>query len=209
MIATGAALLLVLAACGSDSGSGDSSAPDGPSSTIASTTSEATAVETTMAETSTAATATTEATTTTAAETTTTGTGIMAGGVFVTEVVFGEHVTLMNTGDAPITLDGMWLCNRPAYLPLSGELGPGETVELLASALGGLAADGGEVGVYTAQDFSNPDAMVDYVAWNGGGGRAQTAAEAGVWTAADATVEATGDQITLTGPSGTPDGWSG
>jgi hypothetical protein len=211
VLAIAAALVLAVSACGNDdSSSTQTSAPEAPSTTIAVTTSASTDTTTGEAPTTVAETSTTVTDSTTAPTESTTATtvaGLMAGGLIVSDVVFADHVTLMNSGDSPMTLDGLWLCNRPAYLPLSGELGPGERLDILAESLGGLAAAGGEVAVYTAQDFANPDEMVDYVAWNDGGGRSQTAAEAGAWPSADATVQTLGSSITLSGPSGDPASW--
>ena len=108
-----------------------------------------------------------------------------SGGVEITEVVFGDHVTLTNTGDVAVAVEGMWLCNRPVYVPLSGSLEPGESVTVSSADLGGLGAGGGEVGLYATRSFADATAMIDYVAWGSGGGRLGVAISAGVWSDGD------------------------
>jgi hypothetical protein len=97
--------------------------------------------------------------------------------------VFGAdgHVTLTNSSGADVSVDGLWLCNRPAYTALTGTIAAGGTLEVAASELGGLGADGGEAALYTAQDFENSEAIVDYVQWGTGGGREGVAVTAGIW----------------------------
>jgi hypothetical protein len=104
-------------------------------------------------------------------------------GVSLTEVVFGAdgHVTLTNSSDAEVSVDGLWLCNRPAYTALTGTIAAGGTLEVTASELGGLSVDGGEAALYTAQDFESSDAIIDYVQWGSGGGREGVAVAAGIW----------------------------
>ncbi len=123
------------------------------------------------------------------------------GGLAITEVVFGDdgHVTITNTGGSDASLDGMWLCNRPQYLALSGSLAAGESTEIPASDIPPLGADGGDLGLYTAAEFGSPDAIVDYVAWGGGGGRLTTAVSAGIWPDGDAVA---GGGASISAPGG-------
>ncbi len=74
-------------------------------------------------------------------------------GFQITAVVFGDHVALTNNTDADVSLDGWWLCNRPSYVPLSGTLAPGETIDISSGSLGGLTAAGGRL-VCTRPDRS-------------------------------------------------------
>lgn len=127
-------------------------------------------------------------TTTTAADgATTTAPGIAASAgnaLVITSVDFDAGVVVItNTGDTPYDLTGHQLCNRPTYVALRAQtLAPGETIEVPTADLG-LSPDSGEVGLYTARDFGNPDAIIRYVQWGEGDhGRAATAVEAGVWT---------------------------
>lgn len=117
----------------------------------------------------------------------------------ITEVVFGDHVTITNVGDAMVSVDEMWLCNRPSYTPISVSLAPGESQTIDAASLGGLAEGGGEAALYTSNSFGDSAAIVDYVSWGGGGGRGSVASGAGIWTDGDS-VDAGGAGISA--PSG-------
>ncbi len=180
------AFALAIAACGGDAAddSTTTAATDAPATTAATTTeaSTTTAATTTTEATTTEATTTTGATTTSGA-TTTTGAPVELSGFLITEVVFGDHVTLTNNTAAAIDLDGWWLCNRPQYLPLSGMLEPGESVQITDL---GVPADGGEVALYRSNSFGSSDDIRDYVAWGDGGGRESVAVGAGLWTADEA-----------------------
>ena len=103
----------------------------------------------------------------------------------ISEVVFGDHVTITNVGTVEVSIDGMWLCNRPDYSELSGTLAAGESVEIEASRVGGIEQSGGEVGLYSDRAFTSSSAMVDYLAWGTGGGRTGVAVEAGLWAAGE------------------------
>ncbi len=124
-------------------------------------------------------------TSTTASTTTATipGGGEAVAGISLTEVTFGNDgfVRITNDSDADLSLDGLWLCNRPTYVALSGTVTAGGSVEIAASGLGGLSASGGEAALYTVRDFSNSDEIIDYVQWGTGGGRESVAVGAGLW----------------------------
>jgi hypothetical protein len=179
---------LVAAACGSDDGDGDSTtaapaavattaAPDAPAATDppaetqppAATEAPAPAAEGTVAD------------------------------LAITEVVFGEHVTITNLGDSTVNIDGLWLCNRPSYTEISVNLAPGESQIVDAGKVGGLGAGGGEVALYTSSDFGDSGSMVDYVSWGGAGGRASVATGAGIWPDGDTVAT---DGAGISAPSG-------
>ena len=107
------------------------------------------------------------------------------GPLEITQIAFGAQVTITNNGAETVEIEGMWLCNRPSYLPLRGSLGPGEAITVDASGLGGLGQDGGEVGLYRSRNFNAAADMVDYVAWGTGGGRTDVAEDAGLFTDGD------------------------
>lgn len=158
---------------------------------------------------------TTTRSTTTTAETTTTPPPTTAqpvvgsvADIAVTEVVFGDHVVLTNLGQGSVSLDGLWLCNRPFYTPLpQSELAPGESIEASASPLGDLPMRVGEVALYRSADFENPEEMLDYVTWGSGGGRIRAAVEVGLWPAADA-VQPSGDAIVAPDGGSTSADWA-
>lgn len=113
----------------------------------------------------------------------------------ITGVVFGDHVTITNLGDDAVSVEGLWLCNRPNYTELpTAALAAGSSLDIPADALGSLSASGGEVALYTSNSFGDSSAMLDYVGWGTGGGRASVADEAGLWPAGDS-VDASGSEI--------------
>lgn len=135
--------------------------------------------------------------------------GVSVDGVQLSAVVFGADgaVTVTNTGSDEVTLDGFWVCNFPAYVPLTGTLAPDESADVAAADLGGLAVEGGEAALYSSDAFDSPDAMIDYVQWGAGGGRGDVAAAAGLWPDG-VTVTPTAELIELFGVPGDPEAWS-
>ncbi len=185
-----AVLALVAAACGGDDDGADTTTQPTPTTT-----------------TTVAATTTTEAPTTTSAPPTTQAPAAgSTADLAITEVVFGDHFTITNLGDAPVDVDGLWVCNRPAYAPLSGVIEPGESVELSPSEIN-LPEGGGEVALYSSNSFGDSSALLDYVSWGSGGGRATEAADAGLWPAGEA-VAVTGPSISAPSGGSSPADWS-
>ena len=114
---------------------------------------------------------------------------------FISEVVFGDdgYVVVTNGGDAPADPAGLQLCQFPQYPDLpSGEVAPMGSVQVPASAMGGLNAGAGEAALYASPEYGNPDAVIGYVQWGEAGHkREEPAAQGGKWTAGDF-VDATG-----------------
>ena len=127
--------------------------------------------------------------------------------IAVTEVVFGDHVTLTNLGAGSVSLDGLWLCNRPFYTPLPQRtLAPGESIDTAAGPLGDLPMIGGEAALYRSDDFEDAGEMLDYVTWGRGGGRTRAAVEVGLWPEGDV-VEPSGAGIAATRGGGSSADW--
>ncbi len=150
-------------------------------------------------------------TTTQPAPTTTTTTQPPATGstadLAITEIVFGDHFTITNLGGAPVDVGGLWVCNRPAYVSLTAEvLAPGESVQVAASKIS-LPEGGGEVALYSSNNFDDSSAILDYVSWGSGGGRATEAADAGHWPAGE-TVTVSGASISAPAGGASPADWS-
>lgn len=83
-------------------------------------------------------------------------------------------------------------------MPIEGvdPIAPGETVTVTSTVA--LAGDDGELGLYVAQDFSNPDTIVAYAEWGSDGHeRASVAAEAGIWDGTALTPD--GDVLVVAG----------
>ena len=172
-----AVLALVAAACGGDDGAASTTQPAPTTTQPAPTT-----TTTQPAPTTTAAPSTTQA-----------PAGGSTADLAITEVVFGDHFTITNLGDAPVDVDGLWVCNRPTYVRLAAAvIAPGESIEVTALQFS-VPASGGEVALYSSNTFNISSAMLDYVAWGGGGGRGTEAADAGQWPE--------GQTVTITGAS--------
>ncbi len=170
-----AVLALVAAACGGDDGAASTTQPAPTTTQPAPTT-----TTTQPAPTTTAAPSTTQA-----------PAGGSTADLAITEVVFGDHFTITNLGDSPVDVDGLWVCNRPSYVPLAAAvIAPGESIEVAASQLS-VPDGGGEVALYSSRNFDDSSKLLDYVAWGGGGGRSTEAADAGQWPA--------GETVTVTG----------
>lgn len=192
-----AVLALVAAACGGGDDEADTTQPASGTTQPAPTTTQAAPTTTQPAPT------TTVASTTSAAP----AAGSTAD-LAITEVVFGDHVTITNLGSAPVNVDGLWVCNRPAYAPLaSATLAPGESVEVAAGSLSGLADNGGEVALYSSNSFNDASAILDYVGWGSGGGRATEAADNGVWPDGE-TVSVSGASISAPNGGSSAADWS-
>lgn len=138
-------------------------------------------------------------------ETTETSTVAAASGLTVTAVDLGSGtVTITNNGAGDVDLSGHQLCNRPNYLALPEEtLASGESIDV---TLGGIGADGGEVGLYTSANFGSSDDLISYVTWGSGGGRFSVAEAGGTWTGDP--ISEPGPVLTLTGEPGSAAGWS-
>ncbi|MDH3731229.1 MAG: hypothetical protein OES13_08925, partial [Acidimicrobiia bacterium] len=126
----------------------------------------------------------------------------------ITEVVFGDHVTISNLGSDAVSVAGLWLCNRPSYTELpTAVIAAGTSLDIPADALGNLAAGGGEVALYASNSFGDPSAMLDYVGWGSGGGRLSVAEEAGLWPAGESVV-ASGTAISAPAGGASAADWS-
>jgi len=180
-----AALAVLAAACG---GGSDNSAP---------------ATSTTSAPATTLATTTAPPTTAAIPEG-----GSSIQGLHIDNVTFGADgfVEISNTSGADISLDGLWLCKFPNYVPLSGTIAAGDVIHVSAADLGGLAPDGGEAALYSERAFDSPSAIFDYVGWGTGGKRGEVASLAGIWPQG-VNVTAPPDFIELGGAPGDPEAW--
>ena len=225
--------VLVLVGCGDDD---DDDAATATAAAADTTTAEPTATPTATAAATTAAATATATGTATATETATaTGTAAAtetatpteqpsnggataAGGPIIERVVLGggdATVVLFNSGDAPVSLDGWFLCNFPDYWRVPAvELAPGARLTVHAGAgadsggelfagggYGSLGGGNGEIGLYSSSDFGSADAIVSYVGWGSAKARLGVARSAGIW--GDATLEA-GDGATIAFSGGPP-----
>ena len=132
----------------------------------------------------------------------------------VTLSASGRAVLIQNVGSSSGNLSGFALCQAPAYHTFGDiELGPGEFIavslggddfvapagakETVTANVGRIDAEDGELGLYSKREFSNSDAIVDYVEWGSTGHRRSgVAVEAGIWSSGDF-VATTADSVEL------------
>lgn len=120
---------------------------------------------------------------------------------------------LTNVSGADISLEGWFFCKRPAYWAMPAALIPagasmrvhmGEGADDAENiyANGGFTPLGssGELAVYRNGSFDSPEAIVAYLGWGGGGGRAGVARSAGLW--GDENVPAEAGQVLRRGNTG-------
>ena len=108
-------------------------------------------------------------------------------------------IVIRNDGEGDYDLTGHWICNRPTYSELPGEvLGPGTIIEIDTAAVG-LDADSGEIALYKSSEFGSADDILRYVQWGTDShGRTAVAIAGGVWQVGDfvdnlgANIESTG-----------------
>ncbi len=117
------------------------------------------------------------------------------GRIVINEVIpDGNQVELINVGGMPIDISSYWLCDFPQYVQLintnivCGEdliLNPGQVITVSSNVVTINNIDG-EIGLYTTNAFSDPNAIIDYIEWGfSGHGRSDEAVAAGIWTTGD------------------------
>lgn len=109
----------------------------------------------------------------------------------INEVAYqGNKIEILNNGNATADLGSHYICLGPgayaqiANLEVEGSLNlaPGAFATLTYD----LPAQSGGLGLYSADQFTNANAMVDFVQWGAAGNaRENVAVEAGLWTAGD------------------------
>lgn len=121
-------------------------------------------------------------------------------------------VVITNHGDADADPNGIILCNFPAYAPLAGldMIPAGGSITVNTGDFGvGFDAASGEMGLYTSQDYENPDAIIAYVEWGDPGHqRSPVAVAAGIWAEGAADASAGVLNAVSTTPAGPAD-WTG
>jgi hypothetical protein len=119
-------------------------------------------------------------------------------------------VELYNAGDADVDVSTYWLCNFPSYNEISSlTVLEGEPVipagGYLVVAFPALGDGDGEVGLYSSNQFTSSDDMVDYLEYGSGGHeRESVAMGAGLWEMdAFAAAPETGQSLAFTGTGAT------
>lgn len=120
-----------------------------------------------------------------------------------------DSMILTNEGAGDVRTQGLWVYQDGEVSEFNVFIIEPRT-EILFNLrdIGGLDPSGGEIALYTSDSFSNPDALLDYVAWGGSGhSRLDVAIEAGKWNE-EGPVETDSDTLVivradpnLTGPT--------
>ena len=184
-------LALLLAGCGGD----DSSEPAEPQATEAPATSSTTSTTVPIPQ-----------------------DAVALGDLVIVGVQFGDggFVRVQNRGSTDADVNGIYICQFPQYTDLGvevigGVIDAGATVEIPASAVGGLSSDGGEAALYANNnDFGSPDNILAYVQWGTGGARAEVATAANIWPGPEVfvTPDPEYNDIVLEGDPVDPENWS-
>lgn len=140
------------------------------------------------------------------------------GDLVIVGVQFGDggFVRVQNRGSTDADVNGIYICQFPQYTDLGTEVTGGvidarATVEIPASAVGGLSSAGGEAALYANNsDFGSPDNILAYVQWGTGGARAEVATAANIWAGPDVSVtpDLAYNDIVLEGDPVDPENWS-
>ncbi|MEM7575217.1 MAG: T9SS type A sorting domain-containing protein, partial [Bacteroidota bacterium] len=118
------------------------------------------------------------------------GSGFTFPTVVISEVAANGFIELYNNTDMEVNVSNYWLCNFPTYTRVSDlqlECGnlliqPGEVT--VVSGFSAFNDTDAELGLYSTNAFSSPDALVSYLEWGSSGHtRANVAIAAGVWVA--------------------------
>ena len=113
--------------------------------------------------------------------------------IVINEVQYGNRdlIEIYNDGDITVDLSTYWLCLGPGTYVQIGDITPENgTIELAGGEFLTLPYtmpdDQGGLGLYTTDEFTNPDALIDFVQWGAAGSaREDIAVMAGIWTAGD------------------------
>ena len=140
------------------------------------------------------------------------------GELQIVGVEFGDtgFVRVQNRGAEDANVNGIYICQFPQYTDLGtvvtrGVIAAGATVEIPASAVGGLSDQGGEAALYANNtDFGSPDNILAYVQWGTGGTRADVATAANIWAGPDVSItpDPEYNDIVLSGDPADPEAWS-
>lgn len=140
------------------------------------------------------------------------------GDLQIVGVQFGDtgFVRVQNRGAGDANVNGIYICQFPQYTDLGtlvtrGVIAAGATVEIPASAVGGLSDQGGEAALYANNaDFGSPDNILAYVQWGSGGGRADVATAANIWAGPGVSItpDPSYNDIVLDGDPADPEAWS-
>ena len=138
--------------------------------------------------------------------------------IVINEVQYGNRdlVELYNNGDVTVDLSSYWLCLGPGTYVQIGNVTPESGNVQLASGEFlvlpyVMPDDEGGLGLYSMNQFANPDALMDFVQWGASGSaREDVAVQAGEWVAGEfvPTVRLNSYSIEFDGDGNTAADWA-
>lgn len=110
-----------------------------------------------------------------------------------------NSIILTNNGPDDVRTQGLWIYQNGESSRFNiFTIEPRATILFSVRDLGEVTQSGGEIALYTEESFSDPGAMIDYVAWGTSGhSRVDVATEAELW-GLDESVETEEDTVILT-----------
>ncbi|HMQ48335.1 MAG TPA: T9SS type A sorting domain-containing protein [Saprospiraceae bacterium] len=145
-------------------------------------------------------------------------TGAMQAQVVINEIRPNGTVELKNIGSSTIDVGSYWLCDFPVYQQIGSAgsiiecgstiMAPGSI--LVVNNFNTIAANDGEMGLYTVNNFASPTAIIDYVEWGSTGHvRSSVAVAAGIWTTgAFVPAFSAAQSLEYSGSGNSPSSWS-
>jgi hypothetical protein len=90
---------------------------------------------------------------------------------------------LTNIGASEVRTQGLWVYQEGEFFEFQiFSIAPRATILFSLRNVGGADRSGGEIALFAGDSFSDPDAMIDYVAWGRAGrDKSALASEAGLW----------------------------
>ncbi len=136
--------------------------------------------------------------------------------VVINEVFPNGTVELKNIGTTTVDVSSYWLCDFPSYQQISnsniqcGNMSMAAGEILTVDNFNVVAANDGEMGLYSSDSFGSSSAILDYVEWGSTGHqRSSVAVAAGIWTTGDfAPAFGTGESLAYDGDGDASSDWS-
>lgn len=116
------------------------------------------------------------------------------GQIVINEIIPPGTVEIVSQGATPVNLNSFWLGSAPNYMLFTdltivcGDQGLilEQNEILVLEGFNFLNGDDGELGIYLANDFDDPDDIIDFVEWGSSDHTGSNIAQqAGLWTTGD------------------------
>lgn len=94
-----------------------------------------------------------------------------------------NSMVITNAGASDVRTEDLWIYQNGDIVEFNiFTIEPRATILFSLRDVGGAEASGGEVALFSGDSFSDPEAMLDYVAWGASGHeKSPLASEAGLW----------------------------